>query len=91
VTVVGIPTIAAKEIIEIAGVGSKFSGNYYIKQVRHEIGAGGYLMTLDLQRNALGKAAEKAVDIQGKENIQHGQASTQPRMIKVDPETGAEG
>jgi hypothetical protein len=89
-TVIGIPTIAAKEIIEIAGVGSKFSGNYYIKQVRHEIGAGGYLMMLDLQRNAMGKAAEKAADAQGKENTQHGEADTQPRMVVVNPETGAE-
>jgi phage protein D len=42
VTVIGIPTIAAKKIIEITSVGAKFSGNYFIKQVRHEIGSGGY-------------------------------------------------
>ncbi|MBI5788693.1 MAG: phage late control D family protein [Candidatus Schekmanbacteria bacterium] len=89
-TVIGIPTIAAKEIIEIAGVGNKFSGNYYIKQVRHEIGAGGYLMTLDLKRNAVGKSSEKAANSQGKENKQHGQSDTQPKMITVDAETGKE-
>jgi phage protein D len=89
-TVIGIPTIAAKEIIEIAGVSSKFSGNYYIKQVRHEIGAGGYLMTLELKRNALGKAAEKAADSQGKENKQHGESEAKPKTVTVNPDTGAE-
>jgi len=88
--VIGIPTITAKEIIEIAGVGSKFSGNYYIKQVRHDIGASGYLMTLDLQRNAMGKAADKAADAEGKQNTQHGEADAQPKMIEVDAETGTE-
>jgi phage protein D len=89
--VIGMPTIAAKEIIEITGVGNKFSGNYYIKQVRHDIGGSGYLMTLDLKRNALGKAAEKAVAAKGKENTQHGEADTQPKMIEINPETGDEG
>ncbi len=89
-TVIGIPTIAAKEIIEVVGVGSKFSGNYYIKQVRHEIGAGGYLMTLDLKRNAIGKTANKAADSQGKQNKQHGKGDTDPKMIEVNPETGKE-
>ncbi len=89
-TVIGIPNICAKEIIEIAGVGTKFSGNYYIKQVRHEIGGNGYIMTLGLSRNAMGKAADKAVDTQGKVNTQHGESDTQPKMITVDAETGAE-
>ena len=89
-TVIGIPNICAKEIIEIAGVGTKFSGNYYIKQVRHEIGGNGYIMTLELRRNAMGKAADKAVDAEGKVNQQHGQSDSQPKMIEVNPETGAE-
>jgi len=89
-TAIDIPSISAKDIIEIAGVGTKFSGNYYIKQVRHEIGTGGYLMHLDLQRNALGKVSEKAADAKGKENRHHGTDDVQPRTIEVSPETGEE-
>ncbi|MFQ5647483.1 MAG: phage late control D family protein, partial [bacterium] len=87
-TVVGIPTIAAKELIEITGVGTKFSGNYYLKQVRHEIGAGGYLMQMELKRNALGKTSDKAADVEGKQNLQHGKNDMEPKTITVNPETG---
>ncbi len=89
-TVIGIPNITAKGTIEIAGVGIKFGGNYFIKRVRHDIGTGGYLMTLDLQRNAIGKTVEKAEDVQGKKNVLHGEVEIKERYLNVNPETGVE-
>ncbi|MEN6358284.1 MAG: hypothetical protein ABFD83_14520 [Armatimonadota bacterium] len=65
---IGIPTLVAKQNIEVRGVGRKFSGVYYCTSVRH-IFSGGYSCELKLKRNALGKGAgAKSVDSGGKKN-----------------------
>lgn len=49
--VVGDPTLVSAKIITIAGVGKRWSGNYYIASVEHEIVKdGGYLCYLTLYR-----------------------------------------
>ena len=64
---VGIPWLKAKGNIALAGLGTKFSGVYHVKKVRHEFGDGGYACELDLERNALGSGAgENAEPAMGK-------------------------
>ena len=53
----GIPTLRAKQNIEIKGVGTKFSGVYYCRSLRHSFGDAGYSCELTLRKNALGKGA----------------------------------
>lgn len=66
---IGIPSLKAKKNIEVKGVGQKFSGIYYVQNVRHEIGESGYTCELKLKRNALGKGAgEKSEEAKGKQN-----------------------
>ena len=51
--VIGDPTLRAKRTIQVLGVGKKHSGLWYIKEVRHSIGPGGYICSLSLKRNAM--------------------------------------
>ncbi len=67
---IGIPSLVAKQNIEVRGVGKKFSGVYYCTSVRHIFG-NGYSCELKLKRNALGKGVGvKAVESKGKKNVQ---------------------
>jgi hypothetical protein len=71
-TTIGLPSLRAKQNIEMRGVGRKFSGVYYVEAVRHRIDSGGYSCELTLRRNALGKGAgHTATDTLGKRNTQH--------------------
>jgi hypothetical protein len=71
-TTIGLPSMRAKQNIEMRGVGRKFSGVYYVEAVRHRIDSGGYSCELTLRRNALGKGAgHTATDTLGKRNTQH--------------------
>lgn len=74
---IGIPTLHAKQNIEVRGVGRKFSGTYYCTSVRHIFGDG-YSCEIKLKRNALGKGAGgKAAEVKGKQNKQ--EAPRQPK------------
>jgi len=78
---IGIPTLVAKQNIEIRGVGRKFSGAYYCTSVRH-IFQDGYSCELKLKRNALGKGAgSKSAEAKGKKN-EH-EAPRQPKRQAV--------
>ncbi|MCE5314000.1 MAG: hypothetical protein ABFD49_06995 [Armatimonadota bacterium] len=67
-TTIGMPTLVAKQNIEITGVGRKFSGTYYCTSVRHIFGDG-YSCELKLKRNALGKGAgAKSAEVTAKKN-----------------------
>ena len=69
-TTIGIPTLVAKQNVEVRGVGTKFSGAYYCTSVRH-IFQEGYSCELKLKKNALGKGAGgKAAEVKGKQNKQ---------------------
>lgn len=65
---IGIPSLVAKQNIEIRGVGRKFTGAYYCTSVRHVFGDS-YSCELKLKRNALGKGAgNKSAEVKGKKN-----------------------
>jgi len=55
-TVVGDPEIRADMTIRLAGVGEKYSGNYYIHQATHNFSSGGYTTKLELRRNATSRS-----------------------------------
>lgn len=83
---IGIPTIVAKQNLEVRGVGSKFSGAYYCTSVRH-IFQDGYSCELKLKKNALGKGAGgKATEVKGKQNKQ--EAPRHPKRPAVTKQAG---
>jgi phage protein D len=52
-SVVGDPALKAKTLVEIAGVGTRYSGSYYVTKVAHSIGDGGYTTEFECSRNAV--------------------------------------
>lgn len=87
---IGIPTLLAKQNIEVRGVGRKFSGTYYCTSVRHIFGDG-YSCEIKLKRNALGKGAgSKAAEVKGKQNKQEAPPHPKRRAAgKPQPATRA--
>jgi len=90
---IGIPSLRAKQNIEVKGVGQKFSGVYYCHSVRHSIDGSGYSCELKLKKNALGKGAgDKSEAAQGKQNDCEAPPvpkETPPPMVTVDGDSGA--
>ena len=91
---IGIPSLRAKQNIEVTGVGRKFSGVYYCHSVQHKIDGHGYSCELKLKKNALGKGAgDKAGDTQGSANEKEPQSNADaavPRseMVTIDAAKG---
>ena len=89
---IGIPSLRAKQNIEVKGVGRKFSGIYYCHSVRHSFGTSGYGCELRLKKNALGKGAgDKSAKSKGNPNHKEAPAtpkSEPPQMITVDGDSG---
>lgn len=91
--IIGQPQLKAKQNIEIAGVGLKFSGVWYCESVRHTLNSSGYGCELKLKRNAVGKAAgEKSGKSKGvtnkKEAPAKGATEAPPAMVRFDANTG---
>jgi phage protein D len=92
---IGVPSLRAKQNVEVTGVGAKFSGVYYCHSVRHKIDGRGYSCELKLKKNALGKGAgEKAGDTQGTANEQEAIPNSDfalplAEMVSIDAESGA--
>lgn len=67
ITIVGDPELRSSKIIQINGVGKKYSGSYYLTSVTHEITPeGGYLCYCKAFRNALnsnGSESGNKVDV----------------------------
>lgn len=91
IEVVGEPALTAKQVITLYGLGKRYSGNWYVKSVRHVVGSG-YRSFAKLSRNATGdpKAAgakETAAKVNGQK------APMEPErkvMYEYSAETGAE-
>ncbi len=48
---IGMPELKAREVIEVKGVGKRYSGTYYVTSATHTIDAKGYRTTFDVKRN----------------------------------------
>ena len=53
---VGIPEIRANTVMTVQGVGKRWSGNWFVKNVTHSIDSNGYSTKVENFRNALGEA-----------------------------------
>ncbi len=52
-TCIGLPELRAGEMVEISGLGKRFSGKYRLRSVKHSIDGGGYRTTFEVtQRNS---------------------------------------
>jgi phage protein D len=49
---VGNPELTSRTVVELTGLGRRFSGIYYVTSTTHNIGSGGYLTDFEVKRNA---------------------------------------
>lgn len=93
VTVWGDPTIRAKEVVEMKGIGAMLSGRYYVTEAKHSISSGEYKTTMKLTKDGRGGGVgalskPKPTDA-GKQNTQdQGAAGTKEPIRMVDERTG---
>ena len=48
--VIGLPDLRPGDNIELDGLGSRFSGEYYVKKVEHSLGNAGYMTQFEIRR-----------------------------------------
>lgn len=94
---IGIPEITSGGLIEIQGVGKKWSGNWYMKTITHTIDSSGYITKIDSTRNALGQPAKISDEVESSTNdktsdspISSNGKTKKTNMIIVDGITGEE-
>lgn len=89
-TVVGDPSLLAKTVVQISGIGQRLSGKYYVKEARHKIDSSGY--TVELKATSDGHSQSKGPASKGSPNTttpkSSSDASLEP-IERVNPETGA--
>jgi phage protein D len=58
--VIGLPDLRPNDNVDIAGVGSRFSGRYHVTKVTHTLGGSGFTTGLELDRPLAGTVTESA-------------------------------
>ena len=48
----GNPKLQSRVLVELKGLGRRFSGNYYVTSTTHTIDSGGYRTDFEAKRNA---------------------------------------
>lgn len=49
---IGVPAIRSGSVVQLQGLGPKFSGEYLVDKVTHTVGGNGYLMDFTVKRNS---------------------------------------
>lgn len=89
-TAIGDPSLLAKTVVQISGIGQRLSGKYYVKEARHKVDSSGY--TVEFKAISDGHSQSAGAASKGNPN------TTSPRnpndtslepIEHVDPETGA--
>lgn len=84
---VGDPDLVAKSVVKVSGIGSIFSGNYYVKSVSHKIGPG-YTMTMKLRRDGKNAGAVTTTATVNTSDAPAGSGDdTPPPILKAEVDT----
>jgi phage protein D len=57
----GDPKLPAKSVVTLSSLGQRLSGNYYVTEIVHTIGLGGYTMSLKCQRDGTSSSGKTNV------------------------------
>ena len=90
--IIGLPYLKARETITIENIGKKFSGDWRITKVRHQISSSGYTCSLSLAKNDH-SGTKKAKDTPKKSATSKGSTnnsstSSKPHKTKLNVATG---
>ena len=94
---IGLPYLKARDSVRIENIGKKFSGNWRITRVRHEISSSGYICSITLNKNdhegksSSSRSAPKPSKSKGASpksdgNVKAG--TSKPAKVQVDLNTG---
>ena len=72
----GNPAIKAGAVIDIEGLGDKFTGSYYVVRANHIFNAAGYVTMFEVKKNSLGRVTPPGDD--------EGEDETQPNQSYLD-------
>ncbi|MEW6104854.1 MAG: contractile injection system protein, VgrG/Pvc8 family [Bacillota bacterium] len=88
---VGEPRLRAKQVVTLYGLGKRYSGNWYVKNVRHVVGQG-YRCFATLERNATGDPkAAGAKETGAKVNADKASLESERKVVyQYSGETGSE-
>jgi len=56
--IIGLPDLRPDDTVEIAGVGSRFSGRYHVTKVAHTLGASGFTTSFEVDRPVEGPSSQ---------------------------------
>lgn len=82
-TVIGDPSLIAKTVVRVEGVGKRLTGNYYIKTARHNVSAAGYVTELELVSDGT-RGYVRVSDVLDDD------AQKQKMKAKEEPDSGAD-
>ena len=94
---IGLPYLKARETITVENIGKKFSGEWRITKVRHEISSSGYICNLSLCKNdhsgqnknsSIPKANSSAKNNNAQPANQVKTGTIKPKTTKIDLNTG---
>lgn len=88
-TVLGDPSLLAKTVVQISGIGQRLSGKYYVKEARHKIDGSGY--TVELKAISDGHSQSTGPASKGSANattLKNPNDTALEPIERVDPETG---
>lgn len=88
-TVIGDPSLLAKTVVEVRGMGQRLSTRYYVKKVEHVISGGGYVCNLELVSDGDGGHSTESRAARGLELLEPG-PQTAGRPNTAEPAPGAE-
>lgn len=87
VQTVGKPGLVAGMLVTVTGVGKRWSGNWYIAQVTHEL-SGKYTCTLELERNATNDAKHATGGTANTQKPDGAATAGQPATVIISGSTG---
>lgn len=93
----GDPSLCAKSIVRVTGIGKLIEGNYYVKEVTHTVGTGGYTMEVKCMRTGMNPTyGGGGVPAKGAQNAANAPAGKPgdpsrdaPLVVKPDPRDGS--
>src|SRR6185369_2820151 len=86
---VGDPSLLAKTVVEVQGVGQRLSGRYYLKKVSHSISTGGYLLKAEAVSDGHGGHSTESRVARGLELLDPGRRA-RGRPNEAEPQAGAQ-
>jgi uncharacterized protein len=83
--VVGDPALAPDQVVEVRGIGPRFSGLFRVFEVKHQVSASGYLCDLNLRRDGV------STRTRDRGGTRHGQTQGGDPVPRTGPAPGALG